>query len=490
MIELDKLLERLEYRCETGVTDVRVRAVRYDSREIEPGDLFVCIKGNRADSHDLIGEIVSRGAKVIVAERKIQVPDGVTVIQVRDSRYALALISASYFGYPAEKMKLIGVTGTKGKTTVAYMLREMLKNAGYQTGLMGTIVTAVGDEEQAAGNTTPESYLIQELLAKMVEAGCGYVIMEVSSQGLKLQRTAGILFDIGIFTNLGPDHIGPAEHKDFAEYAQCKSRLFRQCRVGVVNGDDEYLDLILRGHTCEVVTYGMGPENAYLASDLELYQEDGAPGIQFQVSGRLESRMKVDIPGKFSVYNAMAAIAACAQLKLPADVMGRALKTVKVKGRVEVVPGPWDFTVMIDYAHNAMSLQSLLTTLREYEPHRLVCLFGCGGNRSKLRRYEMGEMSGKLSDFTVITSDNPRYEKPEAIIADIRTGMEKTDGAYIEIPDRREAIAWALRHGQKGDILILAGKGHEDYQEICGVKYPMDERVIIREIIQQGECVS
>ena len=229
----------------------------------------------------------------------------------------------------------------------------------------------------------------------------------------------------------------------------------------------------------------MGLKNAYTASDLMLYQEDGVPGIQFQVSGRLEARMQVDIPGKFSVYNAMAAIAACAQLGLPADVMGSALRTVKVKGRVEVVPGPWDFTVLIDYAHNAMSLESLLTTLREYKPHRLVCLFGCGGNRSKLRRYEMGEMSGKLSDFTVITSDNPRYEKPEEIIADIRTGMEKTDGAYIEIPDRREAIAWALRHGQKGDILILAGKGHEDYQEICGVKYPMDERVIIREMIQQ-----
>ena len=226
MIELGKLLERLEYSCEAGDMDVLVGAVRYDTREIEPGDLFVCIKGNRADSHDLIGEIVSRGAKVIVAERTVRVPAGITVIQVSDSRYALALISASYFDYPAEKMKLIGVTGTKGKTTVAYMLREMLKKAGYKTGLMGTIVTAVGDEEQAAGNTTPESYLIQELLAQMVEAGCQYVVMEVSSQGLKLQRTAGIVFDIGIFTNLGPDHIGPAEHKDFAEYAQCKMNIW------------------------------------------------------------------------------------------------------------------------------------------------------------------------------------------------------------------------------------------------------------------------
>jgi UDP-N-acetylmuramoyl-L-alanyl-D-glutamate--2,6-diaminopimelate ligase len=308
--------------------------------------------------------------------------------------------------------------------------------------------------------------------------------MEVSSQGLMLHRTAGIPFEIGIFTNIEPDHIGPAEHSSFEDYLECKSRLFRQCRLGIFNADDAHLEQILVGHTCEVETFGFS-ENAELrAENLQLVAKPGYLGIAYHAAGTMDLDVEIDIPGKFSVYNSLTAIAICRHFNVAAENIKAALKVARVKGRVEMVKVSDEFTLMIDYAHNAMALESLLTTLKEYHPHRLVCLFGCGGNRSKLRRYEMGEVSGRLADLTIITSDNPRFEQPEDIIADIVTGMEKTDGKYVKITDRKEAIAYAIHHGEPGDIVVLAGKGHEDYQEIEGKKYPMDERVLIQEILE------
>ena len=350
----------------------------------------------------------------------------------------------------------------------------------------------------------------------MADAGCQIVVMEVSSQGLMLHRTAGIPFEIGIFTNIEPDHIGPAEHASFEDYIECKSRLFRQCRLGIVNADDAHLDAILRGHTCEIERFGLTKDADIRAENLQLVSKPGYLGIAYHAvcagttfggdakekidenetafagtapggnakeqisamqneSGKTgalcrepaQFDVEIDIPGKFSVYNSLTAIAICRHFKVAVDDIQKALKTAKVKGRVEMV-----------------KVSDELTTLREYHPHRLVCLFGCGGNRSKLRRYEMGEVSGRLADLTIITSDNPRYEKPEDIIADIITGMEKTDGKYVKITDRKEAIAYAIHHGEPGDIIVLAGKGHEDYQEIEGKHYPMDERVLIQEILE------
>ena len=312
--------------------------------------------------------------------------------------------------------------------------------------------------------------------------------MEVSSQGLMLHRTAGILFEIGIFTNIEPDHIGPAEHASFEDYIECKSRLFRQCRLGIFNADDPRLGSILKDHTCEVETFGFSQEAGIRAENLDLITRPGYLGIAYTaVCGGTQGEsfdVEVDIPGKFSVYNSLTAIAICRHFNVAVADIKKALKTAKVKGRVEMVKVSDDFTLMIDYAHNAMALESLLTTLKAYRPHRLICLFGCGGNRSKLRRYEMGEVSGKNADLTIITSDNPRYEKPEDIINDIVTGIERTDGRYVKITDRKEAIAYAIENGEPGDIIVLAGKGHEDYQEIEGKKYPMDERVLIREILE------
>ena len=480
-----ELLKDLEYEVVSGSVDVNVNELIYNTKMVSKECMFVCIRGAVFDSHDAAAEAAAGGAVVIVTERPVEVPEGVCVVRVKDTRYALALISAAYFGYPARKLKTIGITGTKGKTTTTFLIRSILEHAGIRTGLIGTIETIIGDWHIPASNTTPESYTIQQYFAAMVEAGCQVAVMEVSSQGLKLHRTAGIQFDIGIFTNLAPDHIGPNEHESFEEYLECKSRLFRQCRVGIVNIDDAHCPQILEGHTCQVETYGFSEKADLRASDVKLVNRPGFLGVAYRVSGLTDMDVEIDMPGRFSVYNSLVAIAVCRHFDIRKEDVLAALEAAQTKGRIEKVKVSDDFTLLIDYAHNAMSLESLLTTLKEYHPKRLVCLFGCGGNRSRLRRFEMGEVSGRLADLTVITSDNPRFEEPQAIIDDIRTGIEKTDGKYVEIIDRKEAIRYVIAHGQPGDVIVLAGKGHEDYQEIKGVKYPMDERVLIQEVLEE-----
>lgn len=486
-MKLCDLLNHLDYECIQGTVDTEVTGVVYDSRKVTDNCLFICIEGANFDGHGFASDVVSKGAKVLVVSKSVTGLEekDVTVIKVDNTRYAMAFISAAYFGHPAEKLKVIGITGTKGKTTTTYLVKSILENAGYKVGLVGTIEVIIGDTHIHANNTTPESYLLQEYFAKMVEAGLDTVVMEVSSQALMLHRTQGFIFDYGIFTNLEPDHIGPNEHASFEEYLACKGLLFQQCRVGIVNGDDSHWEKVVEGHTCELESFGMGEHCMLRAQDLKLVHKPGELGVDFRVKGLLDFEVEVPTPGRFSVYNALAAIAICRHFKVKEEDIRRALLSAKVKGRIEMVKVSDTFTLLIDYAHNAMALESLLTTLREYEPHRLVCLFGCGGNRSRQRRFEMGEVSGRLADLTIITSDNPRFEEPQAIIDDIRTGMEKTDGIYVEICDRKEAIAYAIDHGEPGDIIVLAGKGHEDYQEIKGVKYPMDERILIQEILQE-----
>lgn len=484
-MKLAELLERLDYECVQGSVETEVKDIVNDSRKVSEGSLFLCIKGAVSDGHKYVPDVIAKGAKVLVVQDEVEAPEDVTVIRVADSRYAMALIAAAWYGHPAEKLKVIGITGTKGKTTTTYMIKSILEAAGHKVGLIGTIEAIIGDEVIPACNTTPESTTVQEYFAKMVEIGCDCVVMEVSSQGLMLHRTAGFMFEIGIFTNLEPDHIGPAEHSSFEEYLQCKAMLFRQCRLGIFNADDKHLEEILKGHTCEVETYGFKENADFCASDARMVSAPGYLGIAYHVTGKREFDVEIDIPGKFSVYNSLAAIAVCDYFGVSEENIIKALKQAKVKGRVEMIKVSDEFTLMIDYAHNAMALESLLTTLKEYDPKRLVCVFGCGGNRAKSRRYEMGEVSGRLADFTIITSDNPRFEEPEAILADIESAISKTDGEYIKITDRKEAIAYAIHHGQPGDVIILAGKGHEDYQEICGVKHPMDERVLIQEILEE-----
>ena len=484
-MKLTQLLERLQYEVIQGKDDIEITELINDSRKVTDGSVFVCISGAVSDGHAYVQEVADKGAAAVIVEKDVEAPEDLTVIRVEYTRYALALMSCAYFGYPAEKLKVIGITGTKGKTTTTYMVKSILEGVGHKVGLIGTIEAIIGDKTIPANNTTPESYTIQKYFAQMVDAGCDSVVMEVSSQGLMLHRTAGIPFEIGIFTNLGEDHIGPNEHKDFEDYKRCKGLLFRQCRIGIANVDDPWYEDVFRGATCQVETFGFSEKADLRATNVEHISRPGYLGVKYHVNGLMDFDVEIDIPGDFSVYNSLTAIAVCRHFAVPEDHIQQALKVAKVKGRIEMIKVSDDFTLMIDYAHNAMALESLLLTLRDYHPERIVTVFGCGGNRSKTRRYEMGEVAGRLSDFTIITSDNPRFEEPQAIIDDIIIGMEKTDGSYIAICDRKEAIKYAIEHGRPGDVIILAGKGHETYQEIKGVKYDMDERVLIQEVLEE-----
>lgn len=491
-MKLEQLVEHINFEIiQAGSWDpmtVEVESVELDSRKVGPGSLFVCIKGAVFDAHQFAPDVAKAGASVIVIQDPIDmalISSEVTVLSVEDSRYALACISAAWFGHPARELTTIGITGTKGKTTTTYMVKSILEQIGHKVGLIGTIEAVVGEKTYPAPNTTPESYTIQKYFREMVEAGCDCVVMEASSQGFKLHRTAGFTFDYGIFTNIERDHIGPNEHRDFKEYMECKKMLLKQCRVGIVNRDDPHFEEMIEGHTCSLETYGLSEEADLRADDLQLIARPGYLGIAYHVRGLMDFPVEIDIPGKFSVYNSLTAIAICRHFGASPETIVAALKDIRVKGRVELIKVSDDFTLMIDYAHNAMALESLLTTLREYHPHRLVSLFGCGGNRSRERRFEMGETSGKLADLTIITSDNPRNEDPQAIIDDIKTGIGKTDGKYVEIIDRKEAIRYAIENGEPGDIIICAGKGHETYQEINGVKHDMDERVLIAEVLEE-----
>lgn len=490
-MKLSQICKETKYRCLKGSMDVLVRDIVYDSRKIEKEMMFVCMVGAVTDGHCYIGDAIAKGASVIVVEREeeaAQIPEKITVLWVESARYALALMSAALFSYPARKLVTIGLTGTKGKTTTTYMIKKVLEMADKKVGLIGTIGALIGDEMLPSKNTTPESYELHRMFAAMVEAGCEYVVMEVSSQGLMMERTAGIQFDYGIFTNLSPDHIGPTEHASFEEYLACKSMLFRQCNVGLVNADDKYCEEILRNHTCEVRKYsvdgGMGGLDL-AAFDIGFIQENGCLGMHFAVKGCMNCEAKVHIPGRFSVYNSLVTMLMCHLAGISKEAILEGLEKVQVKGRVEMLPVSKDYFLIIDYAHNEVSTRSVLTTLLEYHPKRLICVYGGGGNRSKLRRYDMGEVTGEMADLCVLTCDNPRDEDIRDINKDIKTGLARSNGSYIEIDDRKEAIAYCMKHAKPGDMIVLLGKGHEDYQEIQGVKYHFDEREAVAQILDE-----
>lgn len=485
MAYLLDLLKNCNYLCIQGSMNRKVTDICYDSREVKKGSVFVCLKGYHRDGHDYLQEAVRKGASVLVVQKSVAAEEEVTVIRVRDTREALAQMAVLFYGNPSEKLHMIGITGTKGKTSAAYMVWELLRMAGFKAGLIGTIGLQMEKELTSFYNTTPESLLIQKSLRQMVDQGYDFCVMEVSSQGLKMHRVDGITYDVGVFANLSPDHVGPGEHKNLAEYFACKAKLFRQSRIGIVNADDRYARKAAALGRCPIRSYGIKNSADYRAAEISYEKFSQCLGMSYQLKGICNDRIEVGMPGIFSVYNSLAALAVCHTIGIPVHAMGSQLRDIKVKGRIEEIPTPGNYRLMIDYAHNAVSLQNLLETLRNYKPKRLVTVFGCGGNRSKLRRLQMGEVSGSYSDYTIITSDNPRYEKPEDIIGDIVEGIEKTRGEYITVTDRREAIAYAINHAREDDFIVLAGKGHEDYQEINGAFYPMDERNIIDEIIRQ-----
>lgn len=485
-MKLSELLSKLNYEVVNGNEDMEISDVIYDTRRLVPGSAFVCIKGAKLDSHTLAAEAAEKGAAAVVCEDDVAVPENVTVIKTPDTRLALAEMAAAFYGYPAEKLVKIGVTGSKGKTTTTYMIKSILEKAGYKTGLVGSIGALIGDEKQKTINTTPESYEVQRLFAEMVKAGCKYVVMEASSQGLMLRRTAGFTFDYGIFLNISRDHISPWEHKSLEEYLSCKSLLLKQCKVGIVNGDDPQIDKVLEGHTCQVKTFGFGEDNDVVVEGFETVMKPGYMGVNYDTKGEYKVNVTVGSPGKFSIYDSLAAAYVCRLCGIDNEVISTAMEEIEIRGRAERVRiDDAPFTVLLDFAHNGIGVMNLISAVKAYNPHRIIAVFGSDGNRTKIRRADAGEILGNMADLTILTSNCPRFEKVEDINNEIKVGLDKTSGEYMEIVDRRSAIKHAMEIAEKDDIILLIGKGHWDYEEINGVKYPFDERVVVKELWEE-----
>ncbi|HCC03793.1 MAG TPA: UDP-N-acetylmuramoyl-L-alanyl-D-glutamate--2,6-diaminopimelate ligase [Clostridiales bacterium] len=472
-----------------GNIDIEINGIDSNSKNIKPGYMFIAISGFSSDGHDFIQNAIDNGASVIVAEntdkvKKANIPDDITLIISENTRKFLALSSCNFYNNPSKKFKLIGITGTKGKTTTTFMIKEILEKAGKKVGLIGTVATYInGNKIGDSDRTTPESLELQKLFNKMVEEKVEYVVMEVSSQSLKLHRVDGCEFDLVAFTNFSEDHISEKEHPDMQDYFQSKLKLFNMCKTGFVNIDDLQGNKIPKMFPENDITgYGIDNSGTFLAKDITI--TNSYVDFKVKITDRNE-RVKVDIPGRFTVYNALCAICICKKLGIDAENIKTALEKIKVPGRSEMVENKLEIPIMIDYAHSPESLENILRAVKSYTRGRVISVFGCGGDRDTRKRPLMGEISGKIADYTIITSDNPRTEKPEEIVKQIEKGITKTKGKYEVIVDRKKAIEKAIKMANKNDIIVLAGKGHEPYQEINGVKHPFDERIIVRDIISK-----
>ena len=484
---LSRLIENIDVISIEGSLDIEISSLVYDSRKAEAGSLFVCMKGAKFDAHEKAGEVVQNGAVALIVEEDVDVT-GVTVIKVKNSRNALALCSAAWFDYPAKKLTVIGITGTKGKTTTAHMVKSILEAGGDKVDMIGTMGTFISSEKIPTQNTTPESYILHSLFNDMVKAGCKYVVMEASSQGFKMHRTDGIIFDYAAFLNISPDHISPEEHPDFEDYLDCKSLMFAQSKEVVVNIDaDRWQDALKR--------YEGKPHGISVKTKTDLYAEnikmiwtEEVLGISFDTHGDIEDSFELGIPGEFNVENALIAMELTSLVGADINAIKQGLKTVYVKGRTQLLRCATSITTMvIDYAHNALSMEELLKTLRAYNPERLVCQFGGGGNKPKARRYDMGSRAGKYADYTILTTDNPRFEEIDDINAEIIEGIEAFGGKYEIIIDRTEAIHHLLETAGKNDIIALIGKGHEEYRDIKGVKYHFSEQEVVEEYMKKAK---
>ena len=478
-MKLKEILKNIHVIHTTADPETEITGISYNSRQTLPGDLFVAVRGFEVDGHRFIPKALEKGAAAVLCETP---PEGdVPYVQTDDCRLGLALASRDFFGNPAGEMTMIGITGTSGKTTSSYLLKHLLESKlDAKVGLIGTNGNWIGDEFLHTEHTTPESYELHRLFRRMADAGCTHVVMEVSSHSLTLERVAGITYDVALYTNLSQDHLD--FHKDMADYAAAKRKLFTQSRIGLLNADDAWADFMLEGATCPCRTYSAERNEADLvAKDLRL----SASGVRFAaMSGGQIALTKLAIPGIFSVYNALGVMAVGQALGIPLSECADAMSSAKgVKGRMEVVPTDGDYAILIDYAHKPDALEKVLKTLRPVTRGRLIALFGCGGDRDHGKRPIMGRIAAELADLCVVTSDNPRTEDPQAIIDDILAGMKKSTAAVQVIPDREKAIAWAIDKARPGDVILLAGKGHEDYQVVGKEKRHMDEREIVAAVL-------
>lgn len=504
VMKIRELIKNIDYEYLQGDLDGEICGLSHDNRLLKPQEGFICIAGTRFDSHDLIPDVVAKGASLIVVEKDVELPEGVCAIRVKSSREASPLLAAAFYGYPATKMKTVAITGSKGKTTSTHMMADIFRKRGFKTGTIGTngAIMPICDEardrvinadlykpiicEETAGhyvyelaNTTPDAMEMQMYLALMVESGCTHVIIEVSSQAMKMHRVDGMEFDYGIWTNLDfTDHIGGLEHADENDLIRCKANMINQSRIGFLNLDDKSLDrfkaFLNEGKT--LYYYGESEEADYRGINIEK-TFDGYPGIRFEVTGKIEGEVNINLPGEFNAINALPCVAIAQMENIGFDVINEALTHLLIRGRFEIVFDNGHFKVCVDFAHNGYSTFHHLRALREYRPKRVVCVFGADGNRSLDRRYGMGEASARLADLSIITSGHLRWETYEKITADTLTSFEKVEKEtgikpqYILIKNRQEAITYAIKNAQEGDIITIIGLGHESWQEEKGVKY-------------------
>lgn len=475
-MKLSEILNGIEV---TGLNngEAEISDIAYDSRKAKNGILFVCLSGAKADGHNFAKSAYENGCRTFLCERKIDLPGDAQVIICKDTRASLAVASCNFFKNPSKDIAVIGITGTKGKTTVAHIVKAVLDGAGIKTGIIGTIGAGYGDIKLPTVNTTPESYELAKMLRLMADAGCKAAAIEVSSLGLKFHRVDCMQFAVGVFTNLYPDHIGTNEHETFEEYAYWKKQLFPMCKKAVINIDDAFSSEIIKACSCPVVTYGYDEKADYALIKTEKVKHGHVLGVDFSFMHEGEEReYMISMPGDINAHNALVAVAVADSMGISQNRIKESLARIFVKGRGEIVETDRDYTVIIDYAHNGVSLKSIIDTVSAYEHNRIIALYGSVGGRTKIRRRELGLVSGALCDLTVITSDDPDFEDPEKIINDIADAVKESGGKYIGIADRGEAIRYVLSIAQKGDIIILAGKGHEEFMKINGEKVPFSEK--------------
>lgn len=482
-MKLCDLIHGIDGAIINGTAEIEVEGISYDSRTVQKGGVFVCISGYNTDGHKYINAAVERGAVAVVVEKDVEIPGRITVFKVPDGRTALALMSSAYFGHPSKSLKLIGITGTNGKTTTTYLIKSILDECGYNTALLGTISNIIGCRKVEAKRTTPESYDLQQMFHEMRMANTDYCVMEVSSHSLDLKRVVGCSFDVGVYTNLTRDHLD--FHGTFENYINAKLKLFKQSKAAAINIDDSYSDRIINSINIPVISYSLEKDSVVKAIDVEITARESRFVMRYKNDNMA---IHLPLPGRFNVYNALAAASACINQGIPLDIIKRGLEMVKgVPGRSEVVESNRGFTIIIDYAHTPDGLENILKTVHEYAKGRVITLFGCGGDRDRTKRPEMGRIAGSMSDICIVTSDNPRTEDPESIIQDILPGMKDIDSSYEVLADRREAIKRALSIARLDDVVVIAGKGHETYQILKDKTIHFDEREIVNEILNSNE---
>ena len=480
---LKSLLKGLDYEVIKGNEESKVQNIRYDNRKIEQGDAFVCVKGFKVDGHSFIGDAIKKGAKTLIVQEDVSVQEDITIIKVRDTRKALAIMSSNYFGNPKDKLKIIGITGTNGKTTSAFIIKSILEKAGFMTGLIGTIANYIGNKKVDAVRTTPESYELHELFKNMVDAGVEYCVMEVSSHSLELDRVYGVQFEEGIFTNLTRDHLD--FHKTFENYYNAKFKLFERSNHSIINLDDPYganivKDIEEREVKTKVSTFSIEKESDFKAFEIKSHSN----GSEFKVNLESIEEFSINIPGEYNIYNSLGCIICAYNLNIPMDKIKEGLSDVVIPGRCELVAKEKNlpYSIIIDYAHTPDGLENVLTTVKAFTKNRMISVFGCGGDRDKVKRPQMGKIGCELSDIAIITSDNPRSEEPIDIINDIVKPLNY-DNFVIEV-NRKEAIRKAMNMALEGDVIVIAGKGHETYQILKDETIHFDEREVVYDILE------